>query len=146
MLGETITIYNYVKELNGKAQYNRFVVDNVVIDRNKGRNRLVSGDTNAATATLYFMNKDVDMSKYKPSIEWQALSESNKALYWTIDDKTYMAVGQSTYEVKTQTVDLITTTGTIAGLKAMFETLQVKTIDTRNRGSGFANHIEVGAN
>lgn len=145
MLTSTITIYNYVKELAGKAQYNRWVIDGAIFDNNKGRNRLVSGDSTADAATFYLMYKYVDMSKYKPFIEWKALSEVDKALYWTIDSLSIIALGSQSYEVKTQTIDDITTTGTLAGLKAIATTYQITSIDVRERGSGSANHIEIGA-
>lgn len=148
MLTSTITIYNYVKELSGKAQYTRWVISGLVVDNNKGRNRLVSGDASADTATFYFMYKNVDMSKYKPYIEWKALSEEDKALYWTIDTLSIIALGEQTYEIKTQTTTIppiITTTGTVAGLKAIADVYQITNIDVRERGSIAANHIEVGA-
>lgn len=147
MLTSTITIYNYVKELSGKAQYNRWVISGAVVDNNKGRNRLVSGDSSADTATFYFM-KYTDMSKYKPYIEWKVLSEEDKALYWTIDTLSIIALGEQTYEIKTQTTTtppIVTTTGTVAGLKSIADVYQITSIDVRERGSGFANHIEVGA-
>lgn len=144
-----ITVYNYIKELAGKAQYYRWVISNVDVDNNKGRNRLVSGDASADTATFYFMDRKVDLSKYKPAIEWKALSEADKAVYWTIDTLSYLALGEQTYEVKTITTglapNLVTSTGTIQALKVLAETYVVTSVDRRIRGSNFANHIEVGA-
>lgn len=144
-----ITVYNYVKELAGKAQYNRWVISNVDVDNNKGRNRLVSGDSTADAATFYFMDRKVDLSKYKSAVEWKALSETDKGLYWTLDTLSYLALGEQTYEVKTITTgvapNLVTTTGTIAGLKLLTDTYVITSVDRRVRGSRFANHIEVGA-
>lgn len=144
-----ITVYNYVKELAGKAQYNRWVISNVDVDNNKGRNRLVSGDSTADAATFYFMDRKVDLSKYKSAVEWKALSETDKGLYWTLDTLSYLALGEQTYEVKTITTgtapNIVTTTGTIAGLKLLTDTYVITSVDRRVRGSRFANHIEVGA-
>lgn len=89
MLPDTVTLFNYVGEVNDVATYQKAIIKNCYCPINEGAVATGNGTAPSDRATLYIFDRgsvvtDENGNKlaYKPREEWDALQ--NKAGFWTL--------------------------------------------------------------
>lgn len=90
MLCDTVTLFNYIGEVDYKATYNVTVLTRVCFDKTFGARNSITGKVPADTARLYVFDsklkaRAIDGSKktYLPYDEWKVLED--KSAYWTLN-------------------------------------------------------------
>ena len=101
MLPDTVTLFNYIGEVNMVAEYLVTIFTNVFCDTSYGDKASIQGGVSNNAARLYIFDMqscaysmDGKKKKFVPFSEWEELAD--KSLYWTIreDNKDYFAVGK----------------------------------------------------
>lgn len=131
---DTVTIYNYVGEVNDEATFQLTVLRGVHVNYVKGVTRTINGDTVTDKISLLVFHKDFERQKpYMPYKAWLALED--KSPYWTLSPKDKIVLGESAYAIPY---------GTIKGLESVYECFEITNIAPYTKGSKSLWHIEVG--
>lgn len=137
----TVTVYNFIGEVNGKATYNRTVVSNVFSEVSGGSvSSNTDGDKIANTCDYMFFDKRLNgenAKKFKPAKEWNVLTQANKMLYWTLRLGDYIIMGTHNEELSPRTID---------SLSEQFEVYKITECIRKGSGSPTMWHWKVAGN
>ena len=94
MLKDTVTLYNYVGEVNDEAYYQDTILTNCYCPLNEGADLNLQGKKANDSARLYIFDAntiasgaDGEERTFLPYETWKALTASEKSSYWTLSDK-----------------------------------------------------------
>lgn len=104
MMPHTITLFNYVGEVNGEATFNKTIIRGVMIDENFGARQSMQGLSADDTAALYIFDVNASAEseegferEYLSHAEWQ--ENEAKSMYWTLCEKDYFVMGETDVSV-----------------------------------------------
>lgn len=129
-----ITIYNrYFDKATRLDKYQRTILYGVFWDERKAVNRLQSGLEDADKVTIIIPFTVITDKKYVAPKEFEKLQD--KSNYFTLQEGDRVVKGAIDFEI----------TGKISDLDKEYEAFTITSVDTKDFGSLYMRHWEVGA-